>query len=145
MEQSAAQKIRMSDMTVESIMTSAVHTVTLKMTVLEAIQMVLSKKIHGAPVVDNSNLVVSVISEGNLLKLAAFSGLDTKIAACLDKLPKPDKLITAKKTDTVTDIYKQFLTHQIHRIIIIDGMGKLQGIVSRSNVLQVFISSGGAT
>lgn len=120
-------------------MTTQVSSVTATMTVRDAILLLTSKKVSGAPVVDNMQVVVSVVSEGDLLKLAAAVGLDKTIGQCLDRLPKEKQLITARAQDTFTDVYKVFLTKPIHRIIVTDANGRLRGIVSRSNVLRVLV------
>lgn len=125
----------------EQIMTSQVHCVTTQMTVREAIVLLTTNKISGAPICDNKQTVISVVSEGDLLKLAATVGMEAKISLCLDKLPKTENLVTGKRTETFTEIYKKFLTKSIHRIVIVDGNGKLQGIVSRSNVLRVLVEA----
>jgi predicted transcriptional regulator len=127
--------------TAETIMTPEVFTVGLDMTVRAAIQMLLAKKISGAPVTDKNNHLISVASEGDLLKLAASVGLDKTIAACLPKLVQHEKLVTIKRTEVFANIYRIFLTHPVHRIIVIDDKGALQGIVSRSNVLKTLIQS----
>ncbi|MES2963839.1 MAG: CBS domain-containing protein [Bdellovibrionota bacterium] len=127
---------------VENIMTSQVHAVTPAMTVRESILLLTTNRISGAPVCDANQKVMTVLSEGDLLKLAAGLGMDAKISMCLEKLPKFDALITAKKTETFTEVYKKFLTKSIHRIIVTDANGKLQGIVSRSNVLRVLVDAG---
>jgi acetoin utilization protein AcuB len=137
-----ATQRRMSDIKVEEIMTAQVFTISPQMTVKEAINLILDKKIGGAPVVDLNKDLVSMISEGTLLKLAALSGVDTTIQKCMDKLIPLNKIVTAKKTDSMLDVYKIFLAHPIHRIPIVDGSGKLQGIIARGNVLKVFLLLG---
>ena len=81
--------------------------------------------------------VMSVVSEGDLLKLAASVGMAKTIYQCLIKLPKTDKLITLTKTDTFTMVYRKFLSTPVHRLIVVDDKGRLEGIVSRSDVLRV--------
>lgn len=129
---------------VEDIMTSNVMGVPPEMTVREAMQLLSTHKISGAPVVNNMNKVLSVLSEGDLLKLAASEGMDKSISACLPKLCKTENLMTLKKTNTFSEAYMMFLTKGVHRIIVIDGNGNLQGIVSRSNVLRVICSTSDA-
>ena len=129
------------EMKVKNFMTSDVHTVTLDMTVREAIERLTKNEISGAPVVDNVQKVISVVSEGNLLKLAAGKNLDKKIGACLDQLPKTENLISLSSSSSFIDVYRLFLSNPVHRIIIMDANGKLQGIVSRSNVLRILVSS----
>jgi predicted transcriptional regulator len=127
--------------TAETIMTATVFTVTLDMTVRSAIEMLIEKKIAGAPVVDKQNVVVSVASEGDLLKLAATFGLEKPISECLTRLPKQEKLITIRRSEAFEKIYRIFLSHPVHRIIVCDDRGKLQGIVSRSNLLKTLVRS----
>jgi predicted transcriptional regulator len=126
---------------VEAIMTSDVQGVHTEMTVRAAILMLTKFKVSGAPVVDSLGHVVSVVSEGDLLKLAATVGLDKPISFCLQKLVKVEKLITLKKTSSFSEAYTTFLSHPVHRIIIVDAAGKLQGIVTRSNILKALCSS----
>lgn len=127
---------------VEDIMTANVMGVHLEMTVRDAMKMLATHKISGAPVINNMNKVISVISEGDVLKLAATEGLDKTISACLPKLCKTENLMTLKKTNMFSEAYMMFLAKGVHRIIVIDGNGNLQGIVSRSNVLRVICASG---
>ena len=130
-----------TEIRVENIMTSEVFAIPLSMTVREAIKLLISNRISGAPVVDSMNHVVSVMTEGDGLKLAAVYGLDKQIAVCADRLPKQNKLITAKITDSFTDVYKTFLSYPVHRVVVVDDNGNLKGIVSRSNVLRVLVES----
>ncbi len=99
------------------------------MTVRDAIKFVLKNKIGGAPVVDSNKKVMSVVTEGDLLKLAASVGMEKTIFQCMIRLTKTDKLITIRKTDTFADVYKRFLSHPVHRLIVVDDMGRLEGLV----------------
>ena len=129
-------------LTVAAIMTSKVVSVLTDMTIRETIQLVLKNKISGVPVVDSTQKVMTVLSEGDLLKLAASVGLDKTIFQCMTRLTKKDKLLTIKKTDIFADVYKRFLSHPVHRLIVVDDIGRLEGIVSRSNVLRVLAGPG---
>lgn len=126
---------------VEDIMTANVMGVPLEMTVRQVMMLLSTNKISGAPVVNNMNKVVSVISEGDVLKLAATEGLDKTINSCLPKLCKTESLMTLKKGNMFSEAYMMFLSKGVHRIIVVDGNGNLQGIVSRSNVLRVICAS----
>ena len=128
--------------TVAAIMTSKVRSVSTEMTVREGILLIVKNKISGAPVVDSAQKVMSVLSEGDLLRLAASVGLDKTIFQCMTRLTKKDKLLTIKKTDLFSEAYKMFLNHPVHRLIVVDDMGRLEGIVSRSNVLRVLANPG---
>ncbi len=129
-------------MNVKKFMTSDVHTVNLEMSVREAIEVLTLHKISGAPVIDANNRVISVISEGDLLKMAAAKLLDRKIGSCLSHLVKTEQLISLSVSHNFIDVYRLFIAKPVHRIIIMDGNGRLQGIVSRSNVLRIIVKSG---
>lgn len=125
--------------TVANIMRSEVHCVTTDMTVREAIEVLLRNSISGAPVVDNGKKAMSVVSQGDLLKLAASVGLEKTIFQCMMKLIKTDKLLTIDKNVPFPSVYKKFLTNPVHRFIVVDSMGRVEGIVSRSSVLKMLV------
>jgi IMP dehydrogenase len=125
--------------TVATIMRSQVHCVTTEMTVREAIEVLLTHGISGAPVVDNGRKAMSVVSQGDLLKLAATVGLDKTIFQCMMKLIKTDKLLTIEKSVPFAVVYKKFLTNPVHRFIVVDNMGRVEGIVSRSSILRMLV------
>ncbi len=128
---------KMPILSVEKIMVFEIHSISPEMTVRESILKLLKNRIHGAPVIDSQKKVMSVVSQGDLLKLAATMGLDKTIFQCMTKLVKTDELITVKKKDSFTDAYKKFLSHSVHRLIVVDDHGRLEGMLSRSNILEV--------
>ena len=138
-EQQKERPTRAPVVKMEDIMTATVHCATPEMTVREVIGLITGHKISGVPVVDKMNCVLSVISEGDLLKLAANVGLDKSIGYCMQmsKLRKTTELLTLRKDSAFSDAYNLFITHGVQRIIITDSNGKLQGIVSRSNILRL--------
>lgn len=125
--------------TMQDIMTSTVHCVSPEMSVREAVALITGHKISGAPVVDKMNNVLTVVSEGDLLKLAASAGLEKTIGYCIQmsKLKKTEELITLRKSSAFSEAYSLFIAHGMQRIIITDDNGKLHGIVSRSNILRL--------
>ncbi len=124
---------------VEDIMTHPVHFVTPTMHLREVVMLYLTHKISGAPVVDQSHRVISVISQTDLLRFVAVDGMDKLVIDYLPRLPKAEEVVSVKKNDTVKDVIKQFLIKPVRRVIVVDSGGKLQGIVSKSNLLKVFI------
>ncbi len=137
------EKSKLSQINVERIMTTEVYAVTLDQTVSDALKLLLDHKISGAPVVDKMNNVVSMVSEGDLLKLTAMDGLEKPIALCLPHLVKKENIIFTTKSETFIDVYKKFLRHPVHRLAVIDSAGRLQGFVTRSTLLKAIVSAGG--
>lgn len=122
--------------TAETLMTVKIHCVTPEMKISEAIGLLLTHRIHGAPVVDSLKKVISEINEADLLKLAT-KGLNRTVGACLESLPTLKQLDTFKRHTPFAQIYREFLTKDLNRIFIIDDIDRLQGLISRSDILRV--------
>lgn len=134
-------QVKVPTLNVGTMMTATVLTITPAMTIRESIKLILTNKISGAPVIDNNKKVMTVVSEGDLLRLAAGSGLDKTIFQCMTKLTKMDKLLTVCKTDSFAEAYKKFLANTVHRLIVVDDIGRLEGIVTRSTILRVLVDT----
>ncbi len=131
------------EVTVASLMVTDVKSVTVDMTVKTAIGLLLKHGISGAPVIDSMKTVISVVSQSDLMKLAATKGLTATIGTCLQSLPKKESLVTLKRDVTFAELYRKFLATPVHRLIVIDDTGRLQGLVSRSTVLKVLYGPNG--
>ena len=112
-----------------------------EMKLREVIEMMIKHQISGAPVVDGLGRVISMIGEGDAIRLAATDGMDATIAHCLQHLTPQHKLITLTRTAPFSDAYQIFLKHKIHRIPIVDGGGALKGFVTRSLILRMFVEA----
>jgi predicted transcriptional regulator len=127
------------EITAESIMRADVHIVTCDMTIHQAIGLLLDNKISGAPIVDTMKRVLSIASESDLMRVAAAVGLQKTIGSTLDQFPK--NVIALRRTSSFTEIFRCFLANPIHRVVVMDDTGKLQGIITRSTVLKVLYGS----
>ncbi len=123
------------------IMTAPVQPATTDMKLREVIEMMIKRGISGAPVVDSSGKIISMIGEGDSLRLAASNGLEATLAACLSHLPTVKQLVTLTRNHSFEDAYRVFLSHKFHRIPIVDGNGHLQGLITRSDILRLFVES----
>lgn len=124
---------------VESLMTAEVQALAPGLTIKEAIEFLLQHRISGAPLVDQHRMVLSVVSEFDLMRFAAEGELNTLLSAKMDKLVPADQVISVRKSDTFVTVFKLFLTRGIRRLVVVDETGKLQGILSRSNVIRAFM------
>ncbi|HEX4923038.1 MAG TPA: CBS domain-containing protein [Bdellovibrionales bacterium] len=134
-------KLAVRHLTAEKFMTSKVLCVTFAMTVEEVIQALLEHKISGAPVIDQAQRLVSVVSESDLIRFAASGGLKKTLQTFESKLVPTAKLVWVLRTDPFALVFKKFLEHKVRRILVTDGNGKVIGIISRSNVLRAFLES----
>ncbi|MGE0763970.1 MAG: HPP family protein [Bdellovibrionales bacterium] len=140
----AQEKLQpVTSLRVEDVMTSPVRSVTPSMTLKEVVDMYLQHNISGAPIVDQSGKVISVISQSDLIQFIAVEGMSKPVSHYMPRLPKPDQVISVTKTDVFKEVFKQFLVKPVRRIIVTDSNGKLQGIVSKSNLLRAFVMEAG--
>ncbi len=127
--------------TVEDIMTHDVITIEQGQSVGDAINVFLKHKISGAPVVNLQHKVISVISEFDLMKFVVMGGPLVKVSDYIPKLVDQDDIVAVKKTDPIKSVFQKLLKKPIKRVIVLDATGRLQGIVSRKNILRVFADS----
>src|SRR5437016_3246442 len=113
------EKAALAHLTVEKLMVTDIATVNPQTSLKEAMTLILTKRIRGTPVVDPQKHVLSVITEADLMKLAATHGLDTHISAVLGQLPSATQLVTVKKDQKFVDVYKQFLINPVRRVVVI--------------------------
>jgi predicted transcriptional regulator len=139
MTEEAKKSTSVASLKIEDIMTDRVHTLSPGDTIGDAIRMFLDKKIAGAPIVDSSGHVLSVISEVDLMMFAAKDGLKKTINEYLSKLVKPEKVISVNHRESFVQVFKQFLVNPVRRVLVLDSTGKLMGLVSRSNILAAFL------
>lgn len=125
-----------SQKTAEDIMTKDVAAFTMQMTVGEAMEILVTKKISGAPVVDQSNTVMTVMSEFDLMKFAAAGLLNNQIVDVMDKLPKD--LVSVDRSATLVEVFKVFLSAKVRRVVVVDSLGKLNGLISRHDIVSMF-------
>jgi predicted transcriptional regulator len=126
---------------VADIMVSTVIKVAPEWKLWEVAEMMMRHLISGAPVVDKMDRVITIIGEGDTLRLSAEMGQETQVQKCMEKLPRTQDLITLKKDNTFTDAYRIFMKHKIHRIPVVDGNGTLKGLVTRSMILRMMVEA----
>lgn len=128
-------------MTAEAIMTENPIVVHGNQTVKEVIELFLEKNISGAPMVDANGHLISVVSESDLMKLAISDGMEKMLGTLTEKLVKVKDVIVVRRTDPFVQVFKQFLTQPIRRVIVIDGADRVLGVVSRKNILRAYMET----
>jgi len=137
---------------VKEIMTTRVVTVKRNADLHEAARILSENKISGMPVVDDNNRVVGVISEADLLMLAGMNKEHTFKDVLRNILGEPvpakpasgNKVehvmsfppITSKADDDIADVATIFDKRRIKRLPVVDGEGRLLGIVSRADIVR---------
>lgn len=133
-------KVSIHKTTVKDIMTSPVSSLNTVMTIKEAITFLIENKISGAPLLRQDGELLSIVSEMDLMKIGVLENVDTKLALCVEKLPKTTKLITITKDKSFAELFKLFLENQIRRVLVVDNRKRPIGIVARRDILKAYLT-----
>jgi len=116
-------------MEARDIMIKDVVAVAPDMPVAEAADLLLRYRIHGAPVVDEADQLVGMVS---FVDLAARRGKTVR------DVMAPDP-VSASEDTPVDEIAAMMLDQMVRRVPIVCG-GRVVGIVSASDIIQVFLN-----
>ncbi len=122
------------NISVADIMTKKVLTFTLDTQVLRAIDKLISKKISGAPVVDEDGNILGMLSEIDCMQTFMHSTYHNEMGG-LVKDYMSDEVSTIPSTMGIMDVAEYFLETHFRRLPVVDN-GKLVGQVSRRDVLR---------
>lgn len=132
--------------------------------IVDVAQSFRDNKISGAPVVDENNHVVGVISEGDIMRLIEIHSpkINLILPSPLDLIELPirmkyeldevaedmqkagstiidqimtKKIIKVKPNDSVTYAAKLMDSHKIKRLPVVDSDGKLVGLITRGDII----------
>ncbi|GGE34165.1 CBS domain-containing protein [Psychroflexus planctonicus] len=130
-------KIAADKLSVADCMQKNVVTFTENMCLVEAMKIMIQKKVSGGPVINANNEVIGIISEGDCIKQISDSRYynmpmsDVSVGSKMSR-----KVETVKPTENVFDIANQFLHLKRRRFPVIEN-GKLVGLVSQKMLMKV--------
>jgi CBS domain-containing protein len=135
-------------MRAQDIMTSPVYAVRVDSSVEDAAAMLAAREITAAPVLDEADEVVGMVSEADLLwnRVPADPVVHLWRSAGGDALPRPRSVadvmttpvVTARPSDDVADIARTMLERDIRSIPVIDD-ADLVGIISRRDIMRAMV------
>jgi CBS domain-containing protein len=145
-------------MQAKDVMTSPVVSVEADSTILQAVQIMLRRRISGLPVVDKRGRLVGLVTEGDLLRRSE-TGTERRRARWLEFLVGPGRLavdyvrshgrkiseimtgdpVTIGEDTPLAEIVKLMEKHRIKRIPVVRGQ-HMVGIVSRANLVHALAS-----
>jgi CBS domain-containing protein len=133
--------------------------VTADISAKELARILADNQISGAPVVDQQDRVIGVVSRTDLLQWCVSGGLGLGAGDLLPTLAsgrvprgtRPDDLgivedfmteeaITCTADTPVAIVAKRMADERVHRVIVLDSDGCLEGVVTSLDVLKVFPS-----
>lgn len=139
--------------TVGDLMTHTVFRVRPDTTFKDVARVLADHDITGVPVVDDDDRPVGVVSEADLLRRASGRPDPAGLLATADDPVLPPARpagvtaqalmtgppVVARAQWTVVEAARVMDTHRVKRLPVVDETGKLVGIVSRSDLVRVFL------
>ena len=138
--------------TVGSVMTQTIVTVTPETSFKDAVRLLRRRRVSGLPVVDAKGNLVGIVSEADLLNKVEKRDpdaylvesrphrLDRARSAALDVASAMTRDVTTVRPDfPVALAAREMHTRGFKRLPVVDEKGKLVGIVSRGDLLKVFL------
>jgi CBS domain-containing protein len=157
MAQKHAQLRQAEQLMVRDIMTTDVATVIPDTPLKDAARTLLELRISGLPVVDNSGVLIGIVTEADFLCALGIPchhpahSLWQTLESMFRHPPRPDKtpsrvadimvsqVVTIDDDKTLHDAIDSMKKHHIKRLVVIDGQHKVRGIITRSNLVQVLL------
>jgi CBS domain-containing protein len=140
--------------TVSDVMTSRVHVARPQTPFKMLVQLIEDNKISAVPIVDDQGFPVGIVSESDLLLKERRQELESE-SSRLHPLRRREQRaksvgvvaseimtvppITVRSDTTLPQAARLMQERNVRRLVVVDGRGKIAGIVSRSDLLQVFL------
>jgi CBS domain-containing protein len=119
----------MAQMVARDIMSKDVVTLSPQMSIRDAADALLHYRIHGAPVVDGTDQLIGMVS---------FTDLSGRNGGKIRDVMTADAVSVSEDT-TVDEIAALMLDQMVRRVPVVSG-GRVTGIVSASDIIQVFLN-----
>ena len=120
--------------TIQEIMSSELVTVSPKTPLNEAIQLLMTHRISGLPVVNESNELVGMITEKDLLYI--FADNDANFNFVEDLMET--NLRSQQLSDSLAEVCDCLLANSFRRVPILDGK-RLVGLISRADLMPAIL------
>jgi CBS domain-containing protein len=143
------------------VMTRTVATVRAETTVLDALRLMIDRRISGLPVVDRAGTVIGILTDGDFLRRAEL-GTEPRRSHWLSWLLSPGRLaseyvvthgrsagevmtspvLTVEEDTPLIDVVELMERRRIKRVPVTKD-GKLTGLVSRADLLRAYVAIAG--
>jgi CBS domain-containing protein len=140
--------------TVSDVMTSRVHVAAPQAPFKLLVRLIEENRVSAIPIVDDTGLPVGIVSESDLLLKSRRVELESsrdllhrqkrraeraKAAGTVAADVMTSPAITVTSDTSLSDAARLMQETNVRRLIVVDERGRMAGIVSRSDLLQVFL------
>ena len=123
-------------LTARDIMTDRIVTIGPDAFLQEAIEVIISMRVSGLPVVDSDGRLIGIITEFALLTTA----YDATTACETVGQHMTADVLTANADDPIRKVADQFIVHRVRRVPVLDK-GRIVGLITRRDVLKAVFES----
>lgn len=152
-----AQLRQTEQMRVRDLMTTDVATVSPETSLEDAATVLLARRISGLPVIDAESKLIGIVTEADFLTAMGIPchhpahNLWQTLESMFKHQPKAVKtptsiaeimnkqVITINDNSTLHEVIDTMKQHHIKRLVVTDDKQKVQGIITRSNLVQVLL------
>jgi CBS domain-containing protein len=140
--------------TVSDVMTTRVHFARPLTPFKRLVELIEDNKISAVPIVDQAGVPIGIVSESDLLLKERRRELEREASLLHPRRRRQERAkalgvvaseimtsppITVRSDTTLPQAARLMQQRNIRRLVVVDGRGKIVGIVSRSDLLQVFL------
>lgn len=120
-----------------------IYQVGLDTQVSEIFSILISKRLSSIPVVDDDSRVVDLLRKADVMSLildGSFSDLFCPVRNILNYERNGfEGLYKCQKIDSAYDVISAMVTLNLHRVVVVDEKGRLEGVVSLSDIIKFVI------
>ena len=127
-------------MTVRALMAKHPMAIKTGTELTEVVDALLQHKFTGLPVVDSQNKVVGFVSEQDCLRKLLISSYHCEGALVVEDFMH-DQPLTVKEDDSAVNVAELMVTEKPKIYPVVDGQGKLTGLLTREQVLRALKDS----
>jgi CBS domain-containing protein len=139
--------------TVADVMTTSVHIAGAHTPFKLLVRLIEENRVSAIPIVDQQGMPIGIVSEADLLMKERRSDLErqdlvhtrkrreqrTKADGVVASELMTSPPITVPMTATLPETARLMQERNVRRLVVVDSSGRIAGIVSRSDLLQVFL------
>ncbi|WP_327365562.1 CBS domain-containing protein [Streptomyces sp. NBC_01217] len=135
--------------TVSDVMTHTAVAIGREASYKEIVELMHQWRVSAVPVLEGEGRVVGVVSEADLLPKEEFRQDDPKLPDQIEEASKADAVlaeelmsspaVTVHADSTLAEAARIMARKRVKRLPVVNSLGMLEGVVSRSDLLKVFL------